>query len=63
VTSRRRTSTPRSAAICATDRAVIPSRIEAADDGVEISPSRTTNTFSPEPSDTRPCSSSMIASS
>ena len=51
------------AAIWITDLRLIPSRIEDVCPGVTSSPSRTTKMFSPEPSQTRPLSSSRIASS
>jgi hypothetical protein len=42
---------------------VIPGRIDVARSGVKITPSFTTNTFSPEPSATYPSAVSRIASS
>ena len=56
------TSKPSSRAIVTTLARVMPARIDAPSGGVMILPSRTTNTFSPEPSLTYPLTSSAIPS-
>ena len=56
------TSKPMSRARVITVSRVIPGRIDEVSDGVWIFPSRTTKTFSPEPSETKPEASSAIAS-
>jgi hypothetical protein len=58
-----RTRMPSSAAICRMLARVMPARQPAASGGVQSTPSRTTKTFSPEPSVTYPLGLSRMPSS